>query len=132
MMRDVTDDDAPDRPRRARRWWIGGGVVVALLAGATVAVAASDDWAFWGQRVTLHGSVQEHLNGATVVVAPGSTDERAWVTVTRGDSTVTDELAAGQSLRLAWWGSLTVREVSPVGDPGDDGSRVEVVATPGP
>ncbi|GAA3809692.1 hypothetical protein [Cellulomonas soli] len=105
-------------------------VGVALVAVGVVAV--SDDWVFWGERVRLSSGVEHHLNGAVVVVgAVAGDDARAEVTVTRGGETVTDVLGPGEQLRVAWWGTLTVREVEYVGSVGEVGGVLDVVVTTG-
>ena len=117
-----------------RRPW---RTVVAVAWGAALVavgvVAVADDWAFWGERVKLSSGVENHLNGAVVVVgAVAGDDTHAQVSVTRGDETVTDVLGPGERLRVAWWGTLTVREVEHLGSVGDVGGVLDMVVTTGP
>ncbi|WP_449386178.1 hypothetical protein [Cellulomonas soli] len=116
------------RTRRALAALVPGAALVAVGI-----VAVADDWAFWGERVTLGSGVENHLNGAVVVVGSVAGDDaRAEVSVTRVDGTVTDVLGPGERLRVAWWGTLTVREVEHLGSAGDVGGVLDVVVTTGP
>lgn len=118
--------------RRRRRWWLRLAVpVVAVLAIAALAVAVSDDWSFWGEERTVRSGVDNRVNGASVHVA-GSDGETVALGVRRGEAQAVATLAPGESVRLAWWGGLTVERIDVDGAPGDVGGTVQVRVRVGP
>lgn len=50
----------------------------------------------------------------------------------RGEADVVAALAAGDTVRLAWWGSLTVERIDVDGEPGDVGGTAQVRVRVGP
>ncbi|WP_448630964.1 hypothetical protein [Cellulomonas soli] len=106
------------RTRRALAALVPGAALVAVGI-----VAVADDWAFWGERVTLGSGVENHLNGAVVVVGSVAGDDaRAEVSVTRVDGTVTDVLGPGSG--CAWPGGARspCARSSTSGRPGTSGA----------
>jgi len=105
--------------------------VVVVLVIAALAVAASDDWSFWGEERTVRSGVDNRVNGARVHVA-GSDGETVVLGVRRGEAEAVATLAPGDAVRLAWWGSLTVERIDVDGAPGDVGGTVQVRVRVGP
>lgn len=89
-------------PARRRRRWLRRSVVavVVALALAALAVAASDEWSFWGETRTVRSGVDNRLNGTSVHVA-GSDGATVVLGVRRGEADVVATLAAGDTVRLA-------------------------------
>ena len=50
----------------------------------------------------------------------------------RGEADVVATLAAGDTVRLAWWGSLTLERIDVDGEPGDVGGTAQVRVRVGP
>lgn len=122
----VMPSNVPEVRKRAaarRRAWCGGVAVVVLVAVGIV--AAAPGWYLPGQQQVLKAGVENSVNGRVVVVATDGSE--AVLSVPSRDRQ--QQLRAGGSLAVSWWGRLTLVDVEP-GDGAPGSGRVLVRWTP--
>lgn len=95
-------------PRRRTLRTVLVAAAVVLVAGLGVVLAQPTVW-LPGQSFTLHGDADNRVNGRSVVVEVPAGSTSAHVQV----GTRTADLAVGESLRVPWWGRLTVLAMTP-------------------